>query len=65
MLYSMHNLLAEVITSLPNLATVDDDGVDWEVNVHQTHPAFELVLGAIGQVTEVFADIASHRELLG
>ena len=53
MLRNLHNLLAEVITNLQNLATLDDFGVDWEVSVHQTHLAFELVLGAIGQVTEV------------
>ena len=35
-----------------------------EVSVHQAHPAFELVLGTIGQVIEVFSDIVSLRELL-
>ena len=50
--FTICNLLAEVVTRLQNLASVDGVGVDWEVSVYQTHLAFDLVLGAIGQVTD-------------
>ena len=60
----MHNLLAEVIANLQNLAAVGDVVVDWEVSIHQAHPVLEHMLDTIEQVTEAAADIANDRELL-
>ena len=34
------------------------------MSIHQAYPVFELMLDTVDQVTEVLADIASHRELL-
>ena len=63
--YRMRNLLAEVVTNLQNLASVDDVCVDWEVSVHQAHPVYQLMLDTIEEVTEEVADIEKHLDLLG
>ena len=59
----MHNLLAEVITNLQNLAAVGDVPVDWEVSIHQAHPVLELMLDTLVEVTEDVEDIVKHLEL--